>query len=217
MVDLNRLPANSHMPIGDEPQIAQQPICALRHPLFGFVKNESSSLFRALVDVTHNALIRMANLAYFGSTGREVAGLAIDRKDWLLTAIAQTDGDGMTPIQIQKSMFLLKMEAAKHVGSNFYSFEPYDYGPFCATIYRDVEALESAGLVRRESGGSYSRVVATKAGQAAAKTIKPKMNDNGRKYLVSAVNWVTSVSFNQLLRSIYGKYPKYAVNSVFRR
>lgn len=142
--------------------------------------------------------------------------LAVDRKDWLLSAIAQSGTDGLSPIQIQKIMFLLKMEAKKHVGAAFYEFEAYNYGPFNSTIYRDVETLVEGGFVRQESAGSYARVMVTSSGLTEAKRLKTALPEGGRKYLKSVVKWVSSVSFNQLLKSIYAKYPEYAVNSVFR-
>lgn len=142
--------------------------------------------------------------------------MAVANKDWLLSAIASADRGGLSPIQIQKIMFLMRMEARKHVSSNFYKFEPYNYGPFNSTIYRDVEDLVARGLVRQESAGNYSKVIITDSGAAEAKRVKASLPDEGRKYLKSVVKWVSGVSFTQLLKSIYAKYPDYAVNSVFR-
>lgn len=47
-----------------------------------------------------------------------------------------------TPVQVQKTMFLMRQEAPALVGSGFYEFEAYNYGPFNAQIYNDLESLQ---------------------------------------------------------------------------
>ena len=136
--------------------------------------------------------------------------------DWLLAAIAQAGDRGLSPIQIQKTMFLLKMEAAAHMPSHFYTFEPYNYGPFDAAIYRDVDLLVLGGLVREEAAGSYKKYVITAAGLKQANSLIAKLSTKPKKYLQSLVGWISKVSFHQLLRSVYAKYPKYATKSLFR-
>jgi uncharacterized protein YwgA len=89
----------------------------------------------------------------------------VDRRDWLLAAIAQAGDRGLTPIQIQKILFLLKMEAATYVGDRFYHFEPYNYGPFSSAIYADVDILVASGFVAEKPAGRYSVFYPTEAGQ----------------------------------------------------
>ena len=113
-------------------------------------------------------------------------------------------------------MFLLKMEAAEHVGDEFYNFVPYNYGPFDAAIYRDIDVLVLAGLVEKLGGGRWPLYSATESGRERARKLAKTTDKEGIEYLRSVVRWVSSVSFQQLLRSIYAKYPKYAKNSLFR-
>jgi hypothetical protein len=142
----------------------------------------------------------------------------LNRRDWLLIAITLAGDRGLTPIQIQKAMFLLRMEAPDLIGDRFYAFVPYNYGPFSSAIYGDVDVLAAQGLLRDEQAGSnLSKYVATQAGLDRVGALREDINPGAREYLTAVVRWILSVDFTQLLRSIYAKYPDYAVNSVFRR
>jgi hypothetical protein len=57
----------------------------------------------------------------------------------------------MTPVQIQKAMFLIGMEAKQFVEPGFYKFVPYNYGPFDANVYHDLDELVAKGLVAVDS------------------------------------------------------------------
>lgn len=148
-----------------------------------------------------------------GTTGHMVMA---DRHDWLLQALAHQPEGKLSPVQVQKIMFLLKMEAGRRVGRKFYAFEPYNYGPFCADIYRDLEALSQRGqLTIDRQGRSWAAYTITDAGRAAAKSAAKELDGRALEYLGKATDWVTSLSFVDLLRAIYAKYPKFKKNSVF--
>ncbi len=141
----------------------------------------------------------------------------MNRRDWLLAAIALSGERGLSPIQIQKAMFLLRMEAPDAVGRQFYAFIPYDYGPFSSSIYRDLDQLVVSGLVREKSASTnYSGYYSTEFGRQRLEPLFAEVPDDVKQYLADIVRWILSVGFTQLLRSIYAKYPDYAQNSVFR-
>lgn len=64
-------------------------------------------------------------------------------------------------VQLQKSLFVLGRRRAKDLGGDFYNFQPYDYGPFDASVYHDADALPLAGLDpdRRTEGMPRSNTV----------------------------------------------------------
>jgi uncharacterized protein YwgA len=139
-----------------------------------------------------------------------------DRHDWLLQALSHQKDGRLTPVQVQKNMFLMKMEAGRKVGRNFYNFVPYNYGPFCADIYRDLESLRDQGLLEINNlGRSWSAYSITDSGRKAAGKAQRNLNDKAIDYLGKATDWVTSLTFVDLLKAIYAKYPKYKKNSVF--
>ncbi len=141
----------------------------------------------------------------------------MDKHHWLLLAIGLSD-NGLSPVQTQKTMFLLGKEAGEGLGEGaFYAFIPYDYGPFDSAIYGDVEELVRQGFLTREGvpGRSWSISRLTPEGQKLVEELRESGNSAVVTYLGSVVNWVTSQSFSGLLRAIYAKYPDYQARSVF--
>jgi hypothetical protein len=55
----------------------------------------------------------------------------------------------------------------------------------------------------------------THAGFAAGIRLKAAADKTAVSYLVRVVDWVCSMSFPQLVRAIYAKYPAFKANSVF--
>jgi hypothetical protein len=139
------------------------------------------------------------------------------RERWLLMALAHRAGQPMTPVQIQKAMFLMAMEARQFLPQKFYDFVPYNYGPFDSDIYRDLEGLAARGLVTYDgsSDRSWKAYAATVAGVEAGLRAMTEANPKGVDYLRRAVDWVCSLGFTQLVRAIYQKYPAFKANSVF--
>jgi hypothetical protein len=139
------------------------------------------------------------------------------RQEWLLMALAHRNGQPMTPVQIQKAMFLMGMEAKQLVGSGFYKFVPYNYGPFDANVYHDLDGLAARGLVTGDSfpGRSWKTYAVTPVGVAEAARAKRTANETAVLFLGKVVDWVSSMNFPQLVRAIYAKYPAFKANSVF--
>ncbi len=142
----------------------------------------------------------------------------LTRQDWLLLALSKTPGGAMSPVQIQKSLFLFGQEVGGSIGTKFYSFEPYDYGPFDAAIYVDLRRMTDEGLVRGEwsPGRSWKNYAITPSGRKAALRLENGANARLTAFLGRIVVWVKGRSFSELLRSVYAAYPEFAVNSVFR-
>jgi len=141
------------------------------------------------------------------------------RKDWTLLAIAAANGEPVSPVQLQKLLFLLGANLSpQQLGTGvFYHFTPYDYGPFDSAVYLDAEALEREGFVRIETPpGSYREYTATPAGLSRAATLKGQLDPAVSAYLEQTAAWVRSLSFNDLLRAVYRAYPAMKVHSVFQ-
>ena len=85
----------------------------------------------------------------------------MNRKDYLLLVVAAAGSTPLTPVQLQKSLFLVK-ENLPEIPVPFYEFEPYDYGPFDVEVYSDADSLASEGLllsVRSPLGNWIDRAV----------------------------------------------------------
>lgn len=141
----------------------------------------------------------------------------MDRKNWLLLALNAAGAQGLTPAQLQKSLFLLGRELPNHV-DNFYHFTPYNYGPFSKQIYDDAEAMSLQGLltISQVPGRQYSEYAVSPRGRASALAAKQLADRSALEYLERVVDWASQQSFSKLVRSIYRKYPEFRVNSVFQ-
>lgn len=140
------------------------------------------------------------------------------RKDWTLLAIAAADGHEVTPVQLQKVLFILGKEKADRVGPGFYKFKPYNYGPFSSDVYFDADTLDAEGLVDADAGSatrSWTTYRATPEGIAAARKLRASAPKDAVDYLGALVAWARKLSFQQLVSSVYDRYPEQRVNSIF--
>jgi len=142
----------------------------------------------------------------------------LQKKEWTLTAIALADGQPLSPVQLQKSVFLFgKLLPQEVLPEDFYEFVPYNYGPFCREVYADAEELAEEGLVQISSVAShgYSQYSATPDGIARADRLNDLLPPRIAKHARAIVQWVRAQSFRGLVSAIYEKYPEYQANSVF--
>ncbi len=139
------------------------------------------------------------------------------RRDWNLVVLASARGEPLSPLQLQKSLFLLGRNLpASVIGDDFYNFEPYNYGPFDARVYSDAAKLAFDGLATRlESGRRWTEYAATPKGMDRARQLEATVPTSISDYVKSLVSWVRSQSFPSLVRTIYRLYPEMRVNSVF--
>lgn len=143
----------------------------------------------------------------------------MEKKDVTLLVIESAGEEGLSPIQIQKSLFLIEQSHLPALPSDFYEFYPYNYGPFCEEVYQDADALVEEGMVfdMPVSGQSWSMYFIAPKGRDRAEAIRSE-NDIGdlAQYIKEIVEWISSLTFSGLLRAIYSKYPEYRENSVFQ-
>ena len=136
-----------------------------------------------------------------------------EAKDWLvLTLDSQHE-----PIRIQKTLFKLAREAGLPPGEQ-YQFRPYNWGPFSATIYQDIDDLVGSGLVERvpQPGISWAIYKLTNKGKKRAERIRTKANVQSVRSLDGISRWVAERPFSKLLQDVYEKYPDMAKNSLFK-
>jgi uncharacterized protein YwgA len=139
------------------------------------------------------------------------------RTDWALIVIDEAGPGSLSPVQIQKTLFLISKRLPREAGRDFYKFVPYNYGPFNSEIYSDLTELVTAGLVKRiqYAGREWAGYQITEKGHQAAAKLQSQLNDRVLQYITRIVKWVMSVTFTQLLTAIYNAYPEYKAKSVF--
>lgn len=124
----------------------------------------------------------------------------IAREDWALLVIAASDG--LLPIQLQKSLFLLGQRFPELGEVGFYQFRPVGRGDFSEQIYLDANAFSKKGLVSiRFSESDANRLYRlTPAGAERAKKLEKELRPGLSQSLRSLVSWVKTRSVDQLLR-----------------
>ena len=138
---------------------------------------------------------------------------------WPLMALACAPDGVLSPVQMQKALFLVTKRAESDIGKDLYEFKAHYYGPFSADIYRDINALQQEGradLVANQFR-PWKSYGLTQAGRAEADKALAGLNPKVAGFLKSVVEWVVARDFPELLRAVYAEYPDYAVNSVFQK
>lgn len=134
-------------------------------------------------------------------------------QDWLLIYLSECENKPVDPIRIMKGMFLHAQESPIPP-SESYAFVPYTYGPFTKNIYQDLDNLEHQGLITRNSQGPrWDYRACTATGLQKATLLRNRVSPDALTSIVSIKEKVLSLSFNDLLREVYSKYPEFAVNS----
>jgi uncharacterized protein len=141
----------------------------------------------------------------------------MQRRDVLLAIMGAADGRSFSPVQLQKAVFLIDRNLPGVFDENSrFNFAPYDYGPFDREVYVEASALELNELASTAKGSNgYSEYSVTDQGLDRARELLQNLDEKQRAYVVSVVEWVRSLSFAKLVKSIYEAYPETRANSIF--
>ena len=135
------------------------------------------------------------------------------KQDWLLLAI----GESIQPIQLQKTLFKFAKESGVP-GTESYRFVPYNWGPCSFDIYDDLHTLREEGYVEAvPTGRGWNSYRQTERGKAMATTLREQANATYAEKLRELRDWVTSRSFETLLKDVYKDYKEYSTESLFTR
>lgn len=140
------------------------------------------------------------------------------KDDVILAALAAGELNSLTPVQVQKLLFLIDKKAAREIGGPFFDFIPYHYGPFDSEIYKRLAELADKGFVEI-IGTRYSRErsyrITDTGFQHGVKALS-KTSPGVQDFIKKLSEFVRSLSFVQLVSAIYKAYPEMKANSVFR-
>ena len=135
------------------------------------------------------------------------------KRDWLLIAL----GESLEPIQVQKALFKFAEEAGAPEAEQ-YDFTAYNWGPCSFDIYGDLAALREEGLLEfQPSGRGWNIYHVTERGEQAAQELREVADSELVARLDDIRHYVTSRSFDRLLRDVYADYPDSAERSLFRK
>lgn len=141
-----------------------------------------------------------------------------DRQKVILAALACAPTEGFAPVQVQKMFFLFDENISSDLGGKHFNFEPYDYGPFDKAVYQELDRLEALGLVRiyqvNPSAGGR-RYSLTPSGQSEGQMLLGQLPKRAQDFMAEVSAWVKTLSFAELVGSIYKAFPHMRERSIF--
>ena len=137
------------------------------------------------------------------------------RQELVLAALSPANGATHTPVQVQKLFFLIDANIGALVDGPHFNFEPYHYGPFDQEVYRELTELSNKGYIDIERG-KWKSYRLTVEGQKKGDELFSSLDEKAADYIGKISHFVRSLSFTQLVASIYRAYPKMRERSVFQ-
>jgi uncharacterized protein len=148
----------------------------------------------------------------------------VSRRDWLLLLLAfEGAPDGLHPVRVQMSLFLLAHDAELGLDPDeAYEFVPYNYGPMSKQVYADLDELETAGFIRRMTveGQTWTLLRASPQGLTAATHLVEELRTEDvpiARRLFEIKQLVARMTFGDLVEYVSDRYPDYESQSLFRR
>ena len=133
----------------------------------------------------------------------------IERQRILLMFVDRSAGP-VPKTNLMKMLFLLREEKPESIGSSFYEFVPYKYGPFSFQAYREISALESSGFLEANELKIPSLVL-----KRAREEIR-KLPERAIHGVESILYRYRGVPLEHLLDDVYDRFPWYASRSELR-
>jgi hypothetical protein len=119
-------------------------------------------------------------------------------RSWLLLAIVMSGKTGLSPVQLQRSLFLVAQKREEQVGAGFYEFEEANgAAPTSPALYADIDALVATAHVVKEWMPELSASVfrLSDTGWALAEELRSKVKKDALPGPEDAVAWVKEQSY----------------------
>lgn len=142
----------------------------------------------------------------------------INRRDWLIALLHAAGTRGYNEpvvgsVRIMKLLFLIKQRIQLN---NFYTFQPYLYGPCSFDVYKDLAELTKESIVEeiKDKYTKFETFKLTTKGEKEGERTFSELPDETKKAIEEVKTEFNQMSFVTLLRYVYSKYPKYRRLSV---
>ncbi len=135
----------------------------------------------------------------------------MNRKELILHVFSLVDDKLLSPVQVQKLLFLVDDKVSKELNNaKYFNFTPYDFGPFDKEIYVELNSLISDGKIVIVNSGK------TREYQLVETSRHPNISEEINIKLKKLITFVKNCSFKELLTAIYRAYPETATNAVYK-
>jgi uncharacterized phage-associated protein len=182
---------------------------------------ESKKLFQGLMQ---QAFTGELTTAWEAAHANEIAAEQTRREQlprWVLLDFVRErqrrrPGEPVLITSLMKYVFLLQKEGT--TGHTLYHFVPYKYGPFARELYRDLEALAADGFVDvTETDEERTEISLVPSKEATVQKAIAELPEDLRAGVARVLEHYGHVSHNQLLTTVYEKFPAYATKNRLRR
>jgi type I restriction enzyme, S subunit len=117
---------------------------------------------------------------------------------------------------LMKYVFLLQKEGT--TGQALYHFVPYKYGPFARELYQDLEALAADGLVTVSvADEERTEISLASSKHALTEEAIAQLPEDLRADIAAIVEHYGDLHHNELLTTVYQRFPAYAAKSRLQR
>lgn len=141
----------------------------------------------------------------------------MDKHQLMLAALAPAGQEELTPVQVQKLLFLIDRNIGSELNGTGYKFIPYDYGPFDSSVYEVMRTLESKNLANAAlTDRGWKKYCLTSEGLTLGNQYLAALSPRAQDYICRVSEFVRKSSFSDLVSSIYKAYPEMKANSVFQ-
>ena len=113
---------------------------------------------------------------------------------------------------VQKLMFLFQREADE----NWFTFEPYDYGPFSRKLYKTLDVCIDREYVTERTEEDEDGCIRYhyEPGPAIDDVLDQGGNEGLRDVLAGVFDEYPTTDLHELVKNVYSDYPAMARNSV---
>ena len=132
----------------------------------------------------------------------------LTRQKTILRLLSQA-GKPLSPTAFVKLAFLLRQETDLGTNSNFYDFVPYRFGPFSFALYSELRTLRQNGYVATEEDKVALCDLTLELAEMETKKLPVSIHDA----IDDILDRYGELSQTALLRSVYTRYPWFAINS----
>jgi uncharacterized protein YwgA len=114
-----------------------------------------------------------------------------------------------------KYVFLLQKEGT--TGQALYHFVPYKYGPFARELYQDLEALAADGFITvTETDEERTEIAIVPSKETMVQRAVAELPEDLQADIAAVVEQYGDLAHNDLLATVYQKFPAYATKSRLR-
>ena len=132
----------------------------------------------------------------------------LTRQKTVLSLLTQV-GRPLSPTVFVKLVFLLRQETDLERDRSFYSFVPYNFGPFSFTLYWDLGSLRQNGYVTTEE----ERIALCGSTLELAEKQVEELPASIRSAVADVLKRYGKMNQKALIREVYSRYPWFALNS----